>query len=83
MISDGDEYRFETTGYPRLFFKIIASGNVIPHKLHDKTLSTGPARVNSGYVNLIVASYQRDNASIHCGCRQLCGVRCSGTFALP
>jgi len=83
MISNGDEYRFESTGYPRFCFKIIASENVIPCKLHDKTLSTGPATVNSGHVNLIVASYQRDNANTHCGCRQLCGVRCGGTFVLP
>jgi hypothetical protein len=83
MISNGDEYRFESTGYPQLCFKIITSEDVIPRKLHDKTLSTEPARINSGHVNLIFASYQRDNANIHCGCRQLCGVRFSGIFVLP
>lgn len=83
MISNGDEYRFESIGYPRLCFKIIASENVIPRKLHDKTLCTEPARINSGHVNLIVVSYQRDSANIHCGCRQLCCVRCSGIYVLP
>ena len=83
MISNSDEYRFESTGYPGLCFKIIASENLIPRKLHDRTLSTEPATVHSGHVNLIIASYQRDNANIHRGCRQLCGVRCSGTFVLP
>jgi len=67
MISNGDEYRFESTGYLRLCFKIIASEGVIPGKLHAKTLSIEPARINSGHVNLIFVSNQRDNANIHCG----------------
>ena len=52
-------------------------------ELHDKTHSTEPATIKSGHVNLIFASYQRDKANIHCGCRQLCCVRCNGIYVLP
>jgi hypothetical protein len=83
MISNDDEYRFESIGYPRLCFKTIVSESVIPRKLHGKTHSTEPATKNSGHVNLIVASYQRDKVNIHCRYRQLCCVRCGGIYVLP